>query len=410
MKIVSYGCTNYKPFKEPTVLELAPLTLIYGKNSAGKSAILRLLRLICRGVTNRSQNELALTVDTVSYGNTFTDLVHGRLPHGAVTFDLKVQNGKHTYDFTTIVQNLHGQIGELTKSRNSTQVAKFEMRSPNSLTLAWAPSPNEYEAYQGYPAVSFRGLWPSADSTLNFSELECAIFFESGRVIERLEQSITHLGPLRRPVEKIYPSGQATSMGFDGAGAAGILARNSKLQEKVGNWYQTYMDGWKLAIAPSGVAFECNLIKHNSTVNLADAGQGMQQVFPIVVQQFLHHVNEMATYVDLIEQPELHLHTAAQAPLGDLFLETAALGKGQLIVETHSENLLLRVRRRIAEGANSSLVALYWIEDHPEGHSTLRRIQIDASGQLDWWREGVFSEGFEEVRAIGRAMQSAAKG
>ena len=119
-----------------------------------------------------------------------------------------------------------------------------------------------------------------------------------------------------------------------------------------------------------------------------------------------HQSEQAGQFIDLIEQPELHLHTAAQAPLGDLFLETAKLGRGQLIVETHSENILLRIRRRIAEGADPDLVAVYWVEDHPDGQSTVRRIHIDQGGNLDWWREGVFSEGYEEVRAISRATRA----
>lgn len=88
-----------------------------------------------------------------------------------------------------------------------------------------------------------------------------------------------------------------------------------------------------------------------------------------------------------------------------MFLNTAKTGRGQVIVETHSENLLMRIRRRIAEGADPKLVAVYWIEDHPEGHSSVRRINIDTYGELDWWREGIFSEGYEEVRAMRRAAR-----
>lgn len=55
MRIISYGCGNYKPFKEDTSIEVRPLTLIFGKNSSGKSAGLRLLRLILRALSARME-------------------------------------------------------------------------------------------------------------------------------------------------------------------------------------------------------------------------------------------------------------------------------------------------------------------------------------------------------------------
>ncbi len=132
----------------------------------------------------------------------------------------------------------------------------------------------------------------------------------------------------------------------------------------------------------------------------------MQQLLPVVVQQLLHACRDLPAFLDLVEEPELHLHPAAHAPLADLFLRTAASGKGQILVETHSENLLLRLRRRIAEGADPGLVAVYWIEDKADGSSAVRPIQILSDGEVDYWPEGVFSEGYQEVRALRRAART----
>ena len=143
----------------------------------------------------------------------------------------------------------------------------------------------------------------------------------------------------------------------------------------------------------------------NVEVNLADAGDGMQLLLPVVVQQLLHSQRNELSFIDLIEEPELHLHPAAHASLADLFLQTVKNGKGQVIIETHSENLLLRLRRRIAEGANPDLVALYWIEDLDDGSSSIQRIKILSNGEVDYWPEGVFSETYQEVRALRRAAR-----
>ena len=52
----------------------------------------------------------------------------------------------------------------------------------------------------------------------------------------------------------------------------------------------------------------------------------------------------------LVQQPEIHLHPDAQAGLADFFIALASQGV-ITVVETHSEYLLLRLRRRLAEQA-----------------------------------------------------------
>ena len=98
----------------------------------------------------------------------------------------------------------------------------------------------------------------------------------------------------------------------------------------------------------------------------------------------------------------------------DLFLEAAGLGTSapvkdvgqRLLVETHSEGVLLRVRRRIAEGkVNPDDVGLCYVDRDDRG-STLRPIKIDHKGDLSWWPYGVFLERLEDAKAIAVARRS----
>ncbi len=397
MKLHSYGCTNYKPFKAETIIEVKPLTLIFGKNSSGKSALLRLLRVVMRALGPNSPKTFPLDVDGLFFGASFSDLIHGKLQHQAVQFHAKLEDNERTFDLPATVQNLQSH----TPPFNTSKTSQFHLRSPCEIDLDWNPSKDDIINFQGIGPVPFRGILPDAQGAL--SPMEWQVIEALREQIVQLESGISHLGPIRAEVKRIYENGPSTILGLDGAGACSQLAQDMTLLDRVADWYKQHMDGWRLNISTSGIAFECTLERGGSRINLAEAGQGMQQVLPIVVQQLAHQGEQAGQFIDLIEQPELHLHTAAQAPLGDLFLETAKSGHGQLIVETHSENILLRIRRRIAEGADPNLLAVYWVDDHPDGQSTVRRIHIDQGGNLDWWPEGVFSEGFEEVRAISRA-------
>jgi hypothetical protein len=403
MKILSFGFEDYKPFREQATFEVRPLTLIFGKNSSGKSASLRSLRLILRALTTR-QLGFPLDVEELQYGNNFSDLVHNRLPHGAVSFHAALEDEKERFDVRASIQNFVAPSSNPNLLVEDSIVSKFQLNSPIPINLNWQPSHNKVVTYDGVGSVPFRGMLPDKQGDLSLEQWKFIADWKDK--LQSFEEVVEHLGPLRSSIARVYGTRTFQPLGFTGTGAPNRLAKNSVLLEKVANWYQENLDGWRLSIEPSGIAFQCSLVRGKAQINLADAGQGMQQVLPIVVQQLAQQTEDTGSFLHLVEQPELHLHTAAQAPLGDLFLDSAKLQRGQIIVETHSENMLLRIRRRIAEGADPNLVALYWIEDHADGYSQVRRINIDESGNLDWWRDGVFSEGYEEVRAMKRALNN----
>ena len=80
------------------------------------------------------------------------------------------------------------------------------------------------------------------------------------------------------------------------------------------------------------------------SVSLADVGYGISQVLPIVITSVLSR-NTIIT----IEQPELHLHPKLQANLADLFIKSASTRNNNFILETHSEHIILRLKRRQKE-------------------------------------------------------------
>ncbi len=78
--------------------------------------------------------------------------------------------------------------------------------------------------------------------------------------------------------------------------------------------------------------------------NLIDVGYGVSQALPVITELFRRDAPSMFLW----QQPEVHLHPSAQAALGSLFCEIAAPNK-QLIVETHSDHLIDRVRMDVRD-------------------------------------------------------------
>ena len=88
--------------------------------------------------------------------------------------------------------------------------------------------------------------------------------------------------------------------------------------------------------------------------------------------------------------------------MADLFIDIATTLQRQVIVETHSEHLVLRVRRRIAEGTiDPNDVSILYVEKQG-AESKVRRLDINKRGHFDDWPEG-FDEAYQEAMALAMA-------
>jgi len=102
----------------------------------------------------------------------------------------------------------------------------------------------------------------------------------------------------------------------------------------------------------------------------------------------------------LLEQPEIHLHPSVQADLADVFIEVAKTRNLQIILESHSEHLLRRLQRLIAEEQMASdQVALYFCE-MKDGASSLTTLQLDEYGNINNWPKDFFGDEMGDLVAL----------
>lgn len=135
-----------------------------------------------------------------------------------------------------------------------------------------------------------------------------------------------------------------------------------------------------------------------------DVGIGISQMVPVVVAALRKQDGVLG-----IEQPELHVHPAIQVGLGDLFIKAVGCNSDQLfagkslIIETHSEHIMLRLLRRIREtteeelppgvmGINADDLSIIYVESELEG-VRFRPLRVDEQGEFrDQWPQGFFEE------------------
>ena len=141
----------------------------------------------------------------------------------------------------------------------------------------------------------------------------------------------------------------------------------------------------------------------------SDVGVGVSQMIPIIVGCLADGIGLL-----IVEQPELHVHPAIQVGLGDLLIHVinanneGAFGSKSLIVETHSEHIMLRLLRRVRETAEGDLppgapsltpdpLSIVYVEPADDGVN-FRPLRIDEEGEfIDRWPSGFFEERAEEL-------------
>ena len=141
------------------------------------------------------------------------------------------------------------------------------------------------------------------------------------------------------------------------------------------------------------LALQLTDLRTSIPVSLADVGYGISQLLPIVTEAMVRHGGPL-----LVEQPELHLHPRLQGSLAQLLARASQ--DRQIIAETHSESMILRLQKliRLSKLDPDHLSVIYVGSDDRSGSgSWVEHIRFGESGQmLQEWPDGFFEERLED--------------
>ena len=184
----------------------------------------------------------------------------------------------------------------------------------------------------------------------------------------------------------------------------GYRMRRKSFQEMVAHWLHELglIHEFRINEIARGTNLYRAMIKTSAsaaTTSLTDVGFGVSQVLPVLV--LLYYVPEGSTV--LMEQPEVHLHPAVQSGLADVMLNVAKVRNVQIIVESHSEHLMRRLQRRVAEEeVSSDDVKLYFVSS-TGGGAQVSDLLLNEWGEIENWPENFFGDEMGEIAAITEA-------
>ncbi len=244
--------------------------------------------------------------------------------------------------------------------------------------------------------------------------------------LEHLLADVAYVGPLREYPHRTYLWGgeRPSSVGVRGEQAIEALLTARAEDRKIGRGtgrgrryvnFETRIAEWlkemglieSFAVRPiarNRKEYEVRVRRSAGApeVLLPDVGFGVSQVLPVLVQCYFAPENS----VIIFEQPEIHLHPKVQAALADVFIDAAKERHVQILVESHSEHLLRRLQRRVAEGdaVSNKDIALYFVETRLDAPSSeLQKLDVDLFGNITNWPEGFFGDELGELAAMAQA-------
>ncbi len=304
----------------------------------------------------------------------------------------------------------------------------FECRvEDGEFTLNWISH------YSGFLPSKFAFLAPEqflcAEFIKNMNDYANVHSFHPGQLmvlvasyVESFLSSFTFLGPLRKTPERFYVLEDASRAAENDNrhNVALMLANDHDLVKKVNLELEHLQTGYQIKIVEltnqdseiSGV-FILQFIDQKSGIaaSIKDIGFGFSQILPVIAQSVISDYSNV-----IIEQPELHLHPALQAELGDMFIRGSLDKKSYLMksyrnlffIETHSEHLILRLLRRIRENSEGELpenippitpddIAVLYVQPGNNGAQVIH-IPVTSEGEFATsWPGGFFAERAREL-------------
>ena len=411
LPLLAYQAQNYKPFVDTGWVDIQPLALFFGHNSSGKTALLSVLPMLRQTLEDPNPEvPLVLSSETGIDLGVYEEVAHEHRVslEAPVWFNFKIRYDgpphRH-FDVQSSASLLVRVAINYNKRRRRVAITEFRLsvlnpgqeeenqifrlyRKTAAENQKWHVDAQEaiVRAWEAVPPVWLH-LFPQVDVRLIGEDygLGDILHYIYARMQDVLK-NVIHLGPSRAFPRRVYRiTGESPrDVGITGGDWLHVLLKADEqraLLTQVNRWLQRL--GYELSLewGKRGYVHPMLVDRHDVEVSLKDVGFGISQVLPILVQGF---ISDPGTIL-ILEQPEIHLHPQAQADLGDMLLAIARRGV-HLLVETHSEHLLLRIQRRLAEAAvlgEGSLtpeqVGVYYIEKIGR-ESVVHRIQMDATG------------------------------
>ena len=466
---------NFKCLVDTGLLEIAPLTILVGPNSSGKSSLLQALLAGQRTARPDAEGALVLSDEEDFDLGTFPEVARksGGVPSLAVTFAISAGPEHRRLQFRPYLKQSFGlpltakvrfEVRYLRKTRE-TYVSELEAGISSEFAtrqevavLAKPDLPGgrkytaEYSlAVDGQPQSA--GAYPrhikpfgrsflsvlrptdfsitrvAASGQLSIDHQNEQTIREAVTIVERVLRldlgAICHVGGIREAPRRSYGvrGVRPSHVGARGQKTPDVVfaeGRRKISRERLLGSLGRVLNRMGIASAiltriPSGGSNFSILLEHlqpSVRVNIANAGLGISQLLPILVEVF----HARAGSLILLEEPEIHLHPRVQSTCAEVLAGLAIDRDQRFVIETHSEHFIRKLQVLVADpgcALSANMVRVYFFKPGKDG-TQVEEMRLNEKGYFETeWPPGFFDESLtlsiEHMDAIGRQTARSGK-
>ena len=347
-------------------LPLRPLTLLSGTNASGKSSVLQALVLLHQTMREHEWSlRLMLNGESVQLG-TVSDIVDK--VYGRRECEIGLVDGEIPYQWM-----FTGERAEMSMTVKRVIANSILIDDPSQLRYLLSPETTSSlaERLKNLTYLTAERMGPREMYTMEDPQITPVV------------------GPFGEDVASVLYAKRDEQV----CEALTLPDASSKnLLQQVEARMRTFFPGCRLEMQPVPYANAVTLgLRTSDDTDFhrpVHAGFGITQVLPIVIAALASNPADLL----LIENPEVHLHPAAQVQMGQFLAKVAHSGI-QIILETHSDHILNGVRRAVKEGILSAdKVAIHFFRPRSDNGSQVVSPVLDSTGNIDAWPDGFFDQ------------------
>ena len=408
--------TNFRLFDDEVTVRFKPITVLIGRNSSGKSTVVKFILMLQQSFL-KVDSEFPVVAGEATNLGTFIGLKNAMTQRQNLECELSVSSPfvrtqvhksdllkRHGLsDETGLRLTFGARVGYREEDRNGTftyglthadsdaQYAHFDVDISDDYNFSGTAMLRKMDEIQEMmsPVGDPRELSREKRQILLNLLTDFVGRAELGSVLRDEVTAASYLPPTRAEPQRVITTSNIpfNDIGPEGRYAVAQLQRVAEEDEEAYAFLSPhlyYVSGVSsLEFDDAGVGTTRAFAKHaatGATVPIADLGFGVGQVLPVLVKGAL--MPKFSTL--MVEQPEAQLHPTAQLELGSYFADLWTKRKVGSVIETHSGNILLRLRRLIARGdvSRNDVSVAYFTIDRTTEKPTIQNLDINEDGSM----------------------------